>query len=84
MCLGVPYEVIDILEPELALVRVGSGTQACFTGLIEGVKPGDWVLVHAGAAIETITDEDARENLRLIGRLIEPSEEGEARAEPDT
>jgi hydrogenase expression/formation protein HypC len=72
MCLGVPYEVLKVLEPERALVRVGSGTQVCFTGLVEGVRAGDWVLVHAGVAIETITDEDAQENLRLIGQIIAP------------
>lgn len=66
MCLAVPYEVLQLPEPERALVRVGSGTQLCFTGLVKDVQVGDWVLVHAGVVIERITDEDARENLRLI------------------
>jgi hydrogenase expression/formation protein HypC len=83
MCLGVPYEVLEVLEPERALVRVGSGTQVCFTGLVEGVRIGDWVLVHAGVAIETITDEDARENLHLIGQIVAPEEEVEQRVRPN-
>jgi hydrogenase expression/formation protein HypC len=75
MCLGVPYEVLEIPQPERALVRVGSGTQTCFTGLVDGLRVGDWVLVHAGVVIETITDDDATENLRLIHTITdEPSE----------
>ena len=66
MCLGVPYEVLEVVEPDQALVRIGSGTQVVFTGLVERVHVRDWVLVHAGVVIETITDADARENLRLI------------------
>jgi hydrogenase expression/formation protein HypC len=71
MCLGVPYEVLELPEPERALVRIGSGTQSCFTGLVDRLRIGDWVLVHAGVVIETITDEDARENLRLIHAITD-------------
>ena len=76
MCLGVPYEVLGLPEPERALVRVGSGTQLCFTGLVEDVQVGDWVLVHAGVVIERITDEDARENLSLIHAMTGDAPEG--------
>jgi hydrogenase expression/formation protein HypC len=74
MCLAVPYEVITVIDPEHASVRVGSGTQTCFTGLVDQIEPGDWVLMHAGVAIETITQERALENLRLIAQLIAPSD----------
>lgn len=83
MCLGVPYEVLEVFESERALVRIGSGTQLCFTGLVEGVRPGDWVLVHAGVAIETISDQDAQENLRLIRAITNDPREG-VRDEPQS
>ena len=70
MCLGIPYKVLDILEDESVLVQVGSGVQRCFSGLIDQVAKGDWLLVHAGFAVEKITEADARENLALIERYI--------------
>jgi hydrogenase expression/formation protein HypC len=70
MCLGIPYQVIELLEDESVLVQVGSGSQRCFSGLIEQVNIGDWLLVHAGFAVEKITEEDAHENLALINRYI--------------
>ena len=33
---------------------------------IDGVKPGDYVLIHAGFAIERIRPDEAEETLRLI------------------
>lgn len=70
MCLGIPYEVVEVQDDDSCLVRVGSGVQHCFTGLVERVRPGDWLVVHAGFAVERINEEDARENLALITRYI--------------
>ncbi|HWG85087.1 MAG TPA: HypC/HybG/HupF family hydrogenase formation chaperone [Deinococcales bacterium] len=66
MCLGVPHKVLEITGEEEVLVKVGSGVQHCFTGLLESVSVGDWVVVHAGLAVEKITEADALENLQLI------------------
>ena len=66
MCLAVPYEVLEVLDSENVRVRVGSGVQTCFTGLVDQVKMGDWVLIHAGLAIQKIGQKEAEENLKLI------------------
>jgi hydrogenase expression/formation protein HypC len=85
MCLGVPSEVMTILDAETVEVRVGQGTRTCFTGLVGPLEPGDWVLMHAGFAIEHITAEDARENLALIRAWIDdtPAMARQARGGPD-
>ena len=70
MCLGIPYEVVEVQDADSCLVRVGSGVQHCFTGLVERVREGDWLVVHAGFAVERIDEDDARENLELITRYI--------------
>ncbi len=75
MCLGIPYEVVDVQDQDSCLVKVGSGVQHCFTGLVDAVAPGDWLVVHAGFAVERITPEDARANLQLITRYIFGDEE---------
>jgi hydrogenase expression/formation protein HypC len=38
---------------------------------IDDVKPGDYLLVHAGLAIERIRPEEAEETLRLIRMLAD-------------
>ena len=70
MCLGIPYQVVDVEDGDSCRVRVGSGTQPCFTGLVEPVAPGDWLLVHAGFALSRIDPAEARANLDLIRRAL--------------
>lgn len=70
MCLGIPYEVLDVVDRDSCHVRVGTGAQPCFTGLVDPLAPGDWVLVHAGFALRRIEPEDARANLELIRRAL--------------
>ncbi len=65
MCIGLPCKVLRV-EGQLALVELGGVQKSVITDLVEGVKPGDWVLVHAGFAISIIDESQARETLRLI------------------
>ncbi len=66
MCLGIPYEIVEITDDDSAVLRLGDTTRHCFTGLLENLQVGDWVLLHAGQAIEKISAAEAQENLRLI------------------
>jgi|GEM_PF-657633 len=70
MCVGIPYEVLDVVDRDSCHVRVGTGAQPCFTGLVDPLAPGDWVLVHAGFALRRIEPDDARANLELIRRAL--------------
>jgi hydrogenase expression/formation protein HypC len=66
MCLGIPYEVVEIVDQDSAVLRLGDTVRHTFTGLLEDIRVGDWVLLHAGQAIEKIGAAEALENLRLI------------------
>jgi hydrogenase expression/formation protein HypC len=72
MCLGIPHQVVEVLDRDSCLIRLGGATQHCFVGLIDDLHVGDWVVVHAGFAIDKIAPEDARANLELIERYLEP------------
>ena len=37
--------------------------------MVENIKPGDFVLLHAGFAIQKISEEDAVETLRLLQEM---------------
>ncbi len=72
MCLGIPHEVVDVMDEDTCLIKVGDVKQHCFIGLVEDLKPGEWVVVHAGFAIDRIEPEEAKANLQLIQTYLEP------------
>jgi hydrogenase expression/formation protein HypC len=78
MCLGIPYEVVEVVDQDSAVVRLGESVRHCFTHFVPDLSPGEWVLLHAGQAIEKIDPAEARENLKLIHLYMT----GEAVREP--
>lgn len=70
MCIAVPVEIIEIYENE-ALVNFGGVKRKVDTSLIEDVSLGDYVLLHAGCAIEKLNKEEAKETLSLFQKILE-------------
>ncbi|MCD6282251.1 HypC/HybG/HupF family hydrogenase formation chaperone [bacterium] len=70
MCLAIPG-IIEELEGEWAKVRVGGVTVEANVALVPGAALGDYVLVHAGYAIQRLTQEDAEESLELLREFSE-------------
>jgi hydrogenase expression/formation protein HypC len=78
MCLGIPGQVIEMLEGyegQLALVDVSGAQRKINIGMLEldqqELGPGDWVLIHMGFAVERIdaaAAEEALQGLELMGR----------------
>lgn len=69
MCLAVPAKVITI-NGLMANVDMMGNTRAIRTDLVPEVKVGDYVLVHAGFAIEIVDDETAKETEELWREVI--------------
>ena len=65
MCLAIPAKVIKI-EASAAQVEMGGVKRAADIRFLEGVNVGDYVLVHAGFAIEKIDEHEAVETLKLL------------------
>jgi len=65
MCLAVPMKVVEIAG-DTARVEQEGVSRKVRIDLLAGVEPGDYVLVHAGIAIERIRPEEAEETLRLM------------------
>ena len=70
MCLGIPGQVIEMLEGyggQLALVDVSGAQRKINIGMLEldqqHLAPGDWVLIHMGFALDRIDEAEAREAL---------------------
>ena len=60
----------------MASVRVGSIRARASVHLLDKVKIGDYVLVHAGIAIEKVDPKRAKEILSLIAELGQKMGEG--------
>jgi hydrogenase expression/formation protein HypC len=69
MCLAVPAEVVEIYENDLATIDVGGAKTRVSLALVDGVSVGDFVLVHAGFAIEKVDEEQARQTMELFQQL---------------
>ncbi len=69
VCLAVPAKVIEIKENK-AKVDYGGIIRDVDISLVN-VKPGDYVIVHAGFAIQVLNEKDAKETLRIFEELLE-------------
>ena len=65
MCLAVPAKVIEINDLT-ARVDVGGNVREANVALVEGVKVGDYVMLHAGFAISIYDPEEAQKTLDLL------------------
>lgn len=74
MCVAVPGKVISI-ENGIARVDFNGNFVNAAIGLVRA-KPGDYVLVHAGCAIEVMKKEAADELLSLLKELEEVMQDG--------
>lgn len=74
MCLGIPAKVVQIDDSGLGKVDyLGTKVKTNFT-LLEEVKTGDWVIVHAGFAISKLDEKEAKETLDLLREYAETIE----------
>lgn len=75
MCLAIPGEIMEITDG-VATVRIGESLRkASLMLLADEPKPGDYVIVHAGFALNVIDPEEATESLRLIRELASLADE---------
>jgi hydrogenase expression/formation protein HypC len=77
MCLGIPAEIVAVVDEErrLAKVELGGVRRVVSTALLDcEPRPGEWVLVHVGFALDRIDEEQARETLALLEAVGEAYE----------
>ncbi len=71
MCLGIPARVVQIDESNMGKVDyLGTKVKTNFE-LLENLKVGDWVIVHAGFAISKLNEEEARETFSVLREMAE-------------
>ncbi|MBP7652529.1 HypC/HybG/HupF family hydrogenase formation chaperone [Candidatus Dependentiae bacterium] len=68
MCLAVPVLVVEKNDLD-GKVNIGGVTRNIRFDLIDSVSVGDYVLIHAGYAIEVLSESEAEENLKELEKL---------------
>jgi hydrogenase expression/formation protein HypC len=73
MCLAIPGQIVQQGVGGKATVDMHGNRFSVSTELVPEARVGDWVLVHAGFAITTISEADARETWALLeqGAVLE-------------
>lgn len=79
MCLGIPGQVIEFVDEtcQIAEVEVNGVRRKVNVGLVQpdGLKLGDWVLVHTGFALSILDAAEAEDTLGFLRGLGERFEE---------
>jgi len=68
MCLGIPMKVIKI-EGSEGVVESGGLKRKADLSLMKDIRTGDYVLLHAGFAIEKIKPAEAKKTLKILREI---------------
>lgn len=69
MCLAIPAKVLEVRGKE-ATVDFGGVRRDVKMDLVDA-KVGEYVIVHAGYAIEVMSEEDAKETLSILEEMAD-------------
>ena len=76
MCIAAPAQIVKIDREENVLYAdFGGARQAAKMDLLPDVEIGEYVLIHAGYAIEKLSEEAAKESLEAWEELLDMLEE---------
>jgi len=70
MCLAVPGKVLS-LEENKGIVEIGNLKREVFMHLVPDVVVNEYVLVHAGCAIQKIDEKEAKITMDILKELME-------------
>lgn len=76
MCIAAPAKIVEIdRESNICAADFGGVRQNAKLDLLPDAEIGDYVLIHAGYAIEKLSEEAAKESLESWDELLEMLEE---------
>ena len=69
MCLAIPTRVEQLTGSDSAIVNLDGVRKEISLALVEDVRPGDYVIVHVGYALQKLDPEEAARTLALFAGL---------------
>ncbi|MHB1322577.1 MAG: HypC/HybG/HupF family hydrogenase formation chaperone [Acidithiobacillus ferrivorans] len=76
MCLAIPVRVERLLDNELAVVEMDGLRKEISLALVDGVREGDYVILHVGYALTRLDPEEAERTLALFAELAGRLDDG--------
>lgn len=70
MCLSIPGKIISIND-DIADVSIGGNIVKVGIQMLDHIQKGDYVLIHAGFALQNIDEKEALETLQLLKEMNE-------------
>lgn len=71
MCLSVPIKITKLKNDKMAEGDLNGVTVQFSVELIKNPEVGKYAIVHAGVAIEMLSEEDALETINMINEMME-------------
>ncbi|MFH0926123.1 MAG: HypC/HybG/HupF family hydrogenase formation chaperone [bacterium] len=68
MCIGIPGEVLEV-NGQIAQISVGGVIKEVLLDLVEDITIGNYVIIHAGFAIQKLDKDEAIETLKLMSQV---------------
>ncbi len=81
MCLAIPAKIVEIYG-DTAKVDFGAGTIRDVNVTLVEAKIGEYVIVHAGYAIEVLDQKAAEETLAMWNEILNKYEEASTTSHP--
>ncbi len=78
MCLGVPGKILEIFDKNslrMCKIDFGGGVREACLEALPDAKVGDYTIVHAGFALNLLSEEEAQETLTLLNEIASLDEE---------
>ena len=66
MCLAIPVQIEAVLDNDQAVVNLSGVKTEISIALVDDVKPGDYVILHVGYALNKLEQEEAEVTLALF------------------
>ena len=70
MCLGIPVKIVE-KRATFGLAEIGGLKREVDLRLLEDVNVGDYVILHAGFAIQKLDEKEANETLSLLKEMAQ-------------
>ena len=70
MCLGIPVKIVE-KKANTGIGAIGGVKREIDLRFLENVKIGDYVILHAGFAIQKLDEKEAEETISLLNALFE-------------
>ena len=69
MCLAIPVCIEQLVTEESAIVNLDGVRKEISLALVEGIEPGDYVIVHVGYALQKLDPAEAERTLTLFAEM---------------